>query len=85
MESNETVMFEVGNNREAEVKDIILRVCKSLREKGYNPISQIAGYILSGDPTYITSYENSRSLVRKVERDELIEEFLKAYLEKIEK
>lgn len=54
---------------------------KALSEKGYNPVNQIVGYIMSGDPTYITSYDGARSLVMKMERDELVEEMLKAYIE----
>ena len=53
-----------------------------MKEKGYNPINQLVGYLLSGDPTYITSYKNARTLIRKLERDELLEELVKAYLEK---
>ena len=59
---------------------IIRAVYKALTEKGYNPIDQMVGYILSGDPTYITSHNNARSLIRKLERDELLEELLKSYL-----
>ena len=66
---------------ENEAKRILMAVSNALREKGYNPVNQIVGYILSGDPTYITSYNGARSLVMKVERDELVEELLKAYIE----
>lgn len=65
-----------------EAQEIIKSVYKALSEKGYNPINQLVGYILSGDPTYITSHNNARSLIRKLERDELLEEILKTYLEK---
>ena len=68
-------------NREAQMKAILTEVYAALKEKGYNPINQIVGYIMSGDPTYITSYKSARSLIMKVERDELVEELLKAYIE----
>ena len=57
-------------------------ILEALKEKGYNPVNQIVGYILSGDPTYITSHKNARSLIRKLERDELLEEVVNNYLEK---
>ncbi|WP_425447160.1 IreB family regulatory phosphoprotein [Dethiothermospora halolimnae] len=78
--SNETMKFKVEKENVNEAKEIIFNVYKSLEEKGYNPINQMIGYILSGDPTYITSYNNARSLIRKLERDELLEELLKNYL-----
>lgn len=77
---NETVQFSVETENVNEAKDIILNVYNSLKEKGYNPVNQIVGYILSGDPTYITSYNNARSKIRKLERDELLEELVKSYL-----
>ncbi|SHH60870.1 IreB family regulatory phosphoprotein [Sporanaerobacter acetigenes] len=77
---NETMKFEPPKENVNEARDIILTVYEALEEKGYNPINQMIGYILSGDPTYITSYNNARSLIRKLERDELIEELLKYYL-----
>ena len=64
-----------------DVAGILDAVCKSMVEKGYNPINQIVGYIMSGDPTYITSYRNARSLIMKVERDELVEEMMKNYID----
>ncbi|MCT4661965.1 MAG: IreB family regulatory phosphoprotein [Tissierellales bacterium] len=72
--------FKVENENDNEARDIILNVYKALDEKGYNPINQIVGYILSGDPTYITSHNNARGLIRRLERDEIIEELLKYYL-----
>lgn len=78
---NETVQFSVENEKANEAKEIIFNVFNSLKEKGYNPVNQIVGYILSGDPTYITSYNNARSKIRKLERDELLEELVKSYLE----
>lgn len=77
---NETVQFSVEKEKVNEAKEIILNVYSSLKEKGYNPVNQIVGYILSGDPTYITSYNNARSMIRKLERDELLEELVKDYL-----
>lgn len=77
---NYTMRFKVENDSENEARDIILNVYKALDEKGYNPINQIVGYILSGDPTYITSHNNARGLIRRLERDEIIEELLKNYL-----
>jgi len=63
-----------------EVQDVLERVYEALLEKGYNPVNQIVGYIMSGDPTYITSHLNARSLIMKVERDELVEEMLSTYI-----
>lgn len=63
-----------------EVQMVLEKVYEALLEKGYNPVNQIVGYIMSGDPTYITSYQNARSLIRKVERDELVEEMLSTYI-----
>ncbi|MCQ4725831.1 IreB family regulatory phosphoprotein [Anaerotignum faecicola] len=63
-----------------EAKRIILTVYEALKEKGYNPVNQIVGYILSGDPTYITSYNNARVLIRRLERDELLEELVENYI-----
>lgn len=72
--------FKIENIREAEVREIITAVYQALTEKGYNPLEQMVGYILSGDPTYITSHNNARSLIRRIERDELVEALLKNYL-----
>ncbi|TCO79073.1 IreB family regulatory phosphoprotein [Marinisporobacter balticus] len=79
--SNFTMKFNVDKEKINEAEEILRNVYKSLKEKGYNPINQLVGYILSGDPTYITSYNNARSLIRQLERDELLEELLKSYLE----
>ena len=65
---------------ENRVGDILQKVYQAMTEKGYNPVNQIVGYIMSGDPTYITSHNNARSLIMKVERDELVEELLKVYI-----
>ena len=79
---NLTMKFNLDTEKEKQVQDIIIKVYKALEEKGYNPINQFIGYILSGDPTYITNYNNARSVIRKIERDELLEELLKTYLDK---
>lgn len=81
MESNETVMFNVDKDKVNEARKIIMEVYQALKEKGYNPVNQIVGYILSGDPTYITNHKNARGIIRRLERDELLEEILKFYLE----
>ncbi len=78
---NETMKFEPPSERADEVREILFTVYGgALEEKGYDPINQIIGYILSGDPTYITSHSDARSIIRKVERDELLEEVLEYYL-----
>lgn len=80
---HETQFFDsVEKEVQNEAKNILLNVSEALKEKGYNPVNQIVGYILSGDPTYITSHKNARSLIRKLERDELLEEIVNNYLEK---
>lgn len=75
-----TQFFQVETRPQIQAKDILEIVYNALVEKGYNPVNQIVGYIMSGDPTYITSYNGARSLVMKVERDEIVEELLKAYI-----
>ena len=78
---NETMRFgAVEKEYTSEAEKIILTVIAALEEKGYNPVNQLVGYILSGDPTYIPSHNNARSLIMKVERDELVEELLKVYI-----
>ncbi len=78
---NNTQFFTVQKEPELQVSDVLEIVYKALKEKGYNPVNQIVGYIMSGDPTYITSHNNARSLIMKVERDELVEDVLKTYIE----
>ena len=78
---DKTMTFSVSDEKEIEMKKTLMLVYDALTKKGYNPVNQIVGYIMSGDPTYITSYNGARSLVMKVERDELVEELLKAYIE----
>ena len=75
-----TQFFQVEVAPQIQAKDILEIVYQALSEKGYNPVNQIVGYIMSGDPTYITSYNGARSLIRKMERDELVEEMLKTYI-----
>ena len=77
---NNTQYFRVEKEPEMQVKDVLAVVYQALTEKGYNPVNQIVGYIMSGDPTYITSHNNARSLIMKVERDEIVEEVLKEYI-----
>lgn len=77
---NSTQYFKVEADPIVQVKDVLEIVYQALTEKGYNPVNQIVGYIMSGDPTYITSHRNARSLIMKVERDELVEEVLKDYI-----
>ena len=81
-DKNQTQFFKVEKEPEMQVKDVLELVYRSLSEKGYNPLNQIVGYIMSGDPTYITSHNNARSLIMKVERDELVEELLADYIKK---
>ena len=77
-----TRKFSLNYNKDDEIKVILTSVYKSLVEKGYNPINQIVGYILSEDPTYITTYNNARSLIRRLDRDELLQELVRSYLSK---
>lgn len=75
-----TQYFKVKTEPEVPVKEVLDVVYTAMEEKGYNPVNQIVGYIMSGDPTYITSYKGARSMIMKVERDELVEELLKEYI-----
>ena len=75
-----TRKFSLGDQRDLEIKAILSTVYQALQEKGYNPINQIVGYILSEDPTYITNHNNARTLIRKVDRDELLQTLVKYYL-----
>ena len=80
MDSDYTRKFQVPQERSSEMKAILMSVYASLKEKGYNPINQIVGYILSEDPTYITNYNNARTLIRKLDRDELLQDLVRQYL-----
>ena len=77
---DETVKFNVESEREKQINETIKTVYEALTIKGYNPLNQIIGYILSGDPTYITSFNNARNLITKIERDEILEELVKSYI-----
>lgn len=80
-ELNNTQYFEVEAEKDLDVRDVIAAVYSALTEKGYNPVNQIVGYLMSGDPTYITSHKGARSLIMRAERDEIIEVFLEDYIE----
>ena len=82
MATDETLMFNMEKESNKESKEILKKVYDALEEKGYNPINQIVGYILSGDPTYITSHNGARNLIRGIERDELLEKMVKEYIGK---
>ena len=78
---DETVSFKVEKDKSIKAKEILKEVYDALVEKGYNPINQIVGYILSGDPTYITSHNNARNKIRMIERDELLEKMVKNFID----
>lgn len=82
MSNNEnTTQFDYSKDKKDVTKVILNEVYDSLKKKGYNPVNQLVGYLISGDPTYITNYNGARALVRKLERDEILEEVLKSYLD----
>ena len=80
-DKNNTQYFKVEKEPEIKVSDVLEVVYHALSEKGYNPVNQIVGYIMSGDPTYITSHKSARSLIMKVERDEILEELMSVYID----
>jgi len=80
MDFDKTMSFSVEKEENVKAKEILKQVYSSLQKKGYNPINQIVGYILSGDPTYITSYNDARNLIRKLDRDELLEKLVRNYI-----
>ena len=80
MDMDKTMSFTVEKDKNVKAREILKQVYEALLEKGYNPINQIVGYILSGDPTYITSHKDARNLVRLIERDELLEKMVKNYI-----
>lgn len=80
MEFDKTMNFKVERDNQVKTKEILREVYEALVEKGYNPINQIVGYILSGDPTYITSHNDARNKIRQIERDELLEKLVKNYI-----
>ena len=77
---DKTMTFSLGDDKEQEMKVVLTTVYDALREKGYNPINQIVGYLLSEDPTYITTHNNARSLICKLDRDELLRALVRSYL-----
>ena len=81
MDFDKTMNFKVENENNIKYKELLKEVYNALDEKGYNPINQIVGYILSGDPTYITSHNDARNIIRKVERDELLEKMVRSYID----
>ena len=82
---DETRHFRLSDDKPESAADIIEKVYQALKAKGHDPIMQIVGYIIAGDPTYITSYNNARSLIRRIERDELLEEFVRFYINEHDK
>ena len=80
LDPNKTIQFSLKGDREETTRQILVSVYDALVEKGYNPINQIVGYILSEDPTYITTHNNARSLIRRLDRDELLQVLVKSYL-----
>ncbi len=76
-----TIQFRIRSNDSDEMKKLLKQIYAALESKGYNPINQLVGYILSEDPTYITTHDNARSLISRIDRDELLQEMLKVYLE----
>lgn len=81
MNMDETMNFRVESDKNLKVKEILKDVYQALEDKGYNPVNQIVGYILSGDPTYITSHNDARNKIRLIERDELLEKMVKNYID----
>ncbi len=77
---DKTMVFSLSGNKDESIRVILTTVYKALEEKGYNPLNQMVGYILSEDPTYITTHNNARNLIRKIDRDDLLEVLLKSYL-----
>lgn len=78
--SEPTTIFSIYDDKDREIRAVLTEVYRALKEKGYNPINQLVGYILSEDPTYITTYQGTRSLIRKIDRDDLLQALLKSYL-----
>ncbi len=77
---DKTMTFSIGNDRDREIREIMITVYNALKEKGYNPINQIVGYLMSEDPTYITTHNNARNLIRKIDRDDLLQALIKYYM-----
>ena len=85
MNENKTTSFDFEFNTSEEIKNILLTVYNALTAKGYDPVSQLTGYLISGDPTYITSHKDARKIIRDIERDEIIIELIKSYISEKEK
>ena len=81
MRQEPTRAFSIRDEKEYQIRQVLTEVYEALNEKGYNPVNQIVGYIMSGDPTYITSHKGARSLIMKVERDEILEELMAVYID----
>ena len=79
--SDPTAVFSIYDQRDQEIREVVQEVYDALKEKGYNPINQLVGYILSEDPTYITTYKNARALIRKVDRDDLLQAMVRHYVD----
>lgn len=78
---DETLRFRVGTDESESIRTVLIKVYNALKERGYDPVNQLVGYLLSGDPTYITSHQNARNMIRQVERDEVLEELVRSYIE----
>ena len=78
--SEPTAIFSIRDEKDEEIKKVVLQLYSALEEKGYNPINQLVGYILSEDPTYITTYKNARALIRRVDRDDLLQALVRDYV-----
>ena len=78
--SEPTDVFSIRDDRDAEIKQAVLQVYRALEEKGYNPINQLVGYILSEDPTYITTYKNARAIIRRIDRDDLLQALVRDFV-----
>lgn len=85
MGTDKTVQFSPVKETDNPAREVIKKVCNAMTEKGYDPINQIVGYIVSGDPTYITSHNNARSIIKHVDKDELLEEFVGYYISNLKK
>lgn len=83
MADHETTRFVVGADKSQEVHEIMTKVLAALKEKGYNPVNQLVGYFLSGDPTYITNHNSARAIIRRMERDEMLEVIIREYIDRL--
>ena len=85
MENKNTLYFQVGSEKSMETRKVLNDDYAALKEKGYNPISQLVGYVVSGDPTYVTNHKNARALITRIDRDDILEEVFKFYLENVDR